>query len=304
MKNLLVSLCLLACLPMPAGAQSRPHAHASAWVSAAGAQLRLIAHPVTQADPATWQTGGLEVRLEPGAKTYWRSPGDTGVPPTVDFAASEGLSDITLDFPAPVGYDDGAGGMAIGYRESLIFPIRYKIAKPPEPVASGGFFSRKVEQKPPVRPKLALTIDFGVCVRNMCIPGQAKADLPIGGGTLESGLGDRLVAAQTRVPVRKKVGAEGPIGISSVQVRRQADGAEIEIGARLGPNAGSAGLFIEAKDTLIATQQGAPIGGAVVFRSKARSGPGDKLGEARITLATASGAIDVTVDLDAATRRP
>lgn len=296
-------LALLVCLPTAVAAQQRQPAYASDWIRTAGAQVRLIAAPATVSDPEAWQSAGIEVRLEPGAKTYWRAPGDTGVPPTIDFAASQGIRDLTFDYPAPVGFDDGAGGMAIGYRDTQIFPVRFRLEKPPEPVVSGGFFSRKVEQPPPVPPKLAMSIDFGVCVKNMCLPAQAKTALPLGSGVLEAALGDRLTAAQARVPQRQKVGAPGPLGISSVLVHRHGADYEIEIAARTGTDSTTTGVFIETKETLVAKRIGAPIGGAAVFKAVSRQAPDDKLGEARITLATGTGAIDVMVDLDAATRR-
>ncbi|MEG4641374.1 protein-disulfide reductase DsbD domain-containing protein, partial [Paracoccus sp. APAP_BH8] len=36
----------------------------------------------------------LHLRLEPGWKTYWRSPGDAGVPPRFDWAASRNLAEV------------------------------------------------------------------------------------------------------------------------------------------------------------------------------------------------------------------
>ncbi|HRJ68564.1 MAG TPA: protein-disulfide reductase DsbD family protein [Beijerinckiaceae bacterium] len=306
MKLKIASLLFVACVPTLCAAQQQRPGHASEWVRLSGAQVRLVALPVDPSGPDAWQSAGVEIRLEPGVKTYWRAPGDTGVPPTIDFSPSQGVRELTLDFPAPVGFDDGAGGMAIGYRETQIFPVRFKLEKPAEPTSTGGgFFSRKVEAPPPpVPPKLEMNIEFGICTKNMCVPAQAKAALPLGGGTLEAALGDRIAAANARVPVRQKVGAPGAVGISSVHVRRKAGMAEIEVAARVGNDTGTAGLFIEAKETLVAKRTDAPIGGSVVFRAKTADPADGKLGEARITLATDKGAVDVLVDLDAAARRP
>ena len=58
---------------------------------------------------------GIEIRLDPGWKTYWRYPGDSGVPPTLDFAGSENVKSVTALWPAPQRFADGAGGHSIGY---------------------------------------------------------------------------------------------------------------------------------------------------------------------------------------------
>ena len=45
--------------------------------------------------------GGIAFQLQPGWKTYWRTPGDSGVPPRIDFAKSENVESVTPLFPAP-----------------------------------------------------------------------------------------------------------------------------------------------------------------------------------------------------------
>src|SRR5437763_14969998 len=51
--------------------------------------------------------GGIAVQLQPGWKTYWRTPGDSGVPPRFDFSSSDNLAAATVLWPAPVTVDDG-----------------------------------------------------------------------------------------------------------------------------------------------------------------------------------------------------
>ena len=66
---------------------------------------------------------GVEIKLQPGWKTYWRYPGDSGVPPVFDFAASDNVKSATVLWPAPVRFADG-GGNSIGYKGDVIFPLR------------------------------------------------------------------------------------------------------------------------------------------------------------------------------------
>src|SRR4030081_1987690 len=53
--------------------------------------------------------GGIAFELQPGWKTYWRTPGDSGVPPRFDFSKSENIEAVTVLWPAPPKFDDGAG---------------------------------------------------------------------------------------------------------------------------------------------------------------------------------------------------
>ena len=44
---------------------------------------------------------GIEVKLHQGWKTYWRSPGESGMPPKLDFDESSNLKSSNLEWPAP-----------------------------------------------------------------------------------------------------------------------------------------------------------------------------------------------------------
>src|SRR5712692_8053361 len=58
--------------------------------------------------------GGIAFQLEPGWKTYWRTPGDSGVPPRFDFSKSENIEAVTVLWPAPTKFDDGGGRFLFG----------------------------------------------------------------------------------------------------------------------------------------------------------------------------------------------
>jgi suppressor for copper-sensitivity B len=69
---------------------------------------------------------GLEVRMEPGWHTYWRSPGAAGLPPQFDWTNSltdkGNLKSTTLFYPAPKRYSD-QGLETVGYQGRVVFPI-------------------------------------------------------------------------------------------------------------------------------------------------------------------------------------
>ena len=67
-------VCLMGTMP-PARA-----ADASAWANEANSKVRLVAAGPTQERGATERRAGIEISLSPGWKTYWRYPGDSGVP--------------------------------------------------------------------------------------------------------------------------------------------------------------------------------------------------------------------------------
>src|SRR5579863_1491597 len=97
---------------------------ASAWDKETHAEARLIAGAKIKTADATYLRAGIEIRLDPGWKTYWREPGDSGVPPTFDFSGSENVKAVTVEWPAPERFPDGAGGNSIGYVGRIVLPLR------------------------------------------------------------------------------------------------------------------------------------------------------------------------------------
>lgn len=101
-----------------------------------------------------WQAGIL-VELEPEWKTYWRMPGDSGIPPQFDWAGSDNSAAIEVGFPVPRRFND-AGGETIGYHDQVVFPVFVKPEKLDAAV------------------RLQLNMFFAVC-KDVCIPAKAKA---------------------------------------------------------------------------------------------------------------------------------
>lgn len=93
------------------------------WQGNAQVRVRLISGVSGTGQLATIPLG-LEVRLAPGWKTYWRMPGDAGAPPQLDWPAdtNPNLAQTTFAFPAPERHSV-AGLETIGYGDNVIFPI-------------------------------------------------------------------------------------------------------------------------------------------------------------------------------------
>lgn len=128
---------------------------ASPWLDFNEAKIRLLVEQPTE-NKVGPINAGLEIQIAPGFKTYWRNAGDSGVPPSFDFAKSVGLEGIHVDFPFPSSFDDGAGGHAWGYKHAVILPISARRKEK-------GFL-------------LDLKLDFAVC-GTMCIPLSGKLQL-------------------------------------------------------------------------------------------------------------------------------
>ena len=122
------------------------------WAQTAKSQARLIA--------AGRDLAGFEIALSPGAITYWRDPGDAGLPPTLDFSASDNVASVETLFPAPRRIAEADGGEAFGYEGGVVFPLRVKPRDPEKPMT------------------LRLNADFAVCEK-VCLPAKAHLALEL-----------------------------------------------------------------------------------------------------------------------------
>src|ERR1700753_4397019 len=93
---------------------------ASPWLRDGHSAVRLLAGSRSGAV----LLGGIAIQLQPGWKTYWRTPGDSGVPPRFDFSKSENVEAVTVLWPAPLKFDDGARGFLLGYHDQDVLSVR------------------------------------------------------------------------------------------------------------------------------------------------------------------------------------
>src|SRR5436853_5929602 len=94
----------------------------SRWDGDARSAVRLIAGSPPAGNNAALLPAGSEIRLKPGWHTYWRYPGDAGVPPRFDFKGSTNVKSVEVRYPAPRRLPE-AGGISIGYDRDLILPL-------------------------------------------------------------------------------------------------------------------------------------------------------------------------------------
>lgn len=207
---------LAALLPLPAAAGE------SAPVAVQGAEVRLIAGSVT----GEVAQAGLDVRLAPQWKTYWRYPGDAGVPPQIDWAGSHNVLGVEMAWPAPRRFADGAGVYSIGYKGNVLFPLAVRLADPKAPA------------------RLHLKLDFAVC-EALCLPAQAEFSLVIDGKDTAA-VDARIAQARALVPQAAALGGAEAPALTSVALDRSKSPAELLVEARVANP--KADLFVEGPD--------------------------------------------------------
>lgn len=109
------------------------NAAASKSFSIPAVEARLITAENGVAPGATSVSAGLHLRLGKNWKTYWRSPGEVGIPPSVDWTGSENVADISFLWPAPERFN-AFGIENFGYHEEVVFPLRVTLSDPGAPV--------------------------------------------------------------------------------------------------------------------------------------------------------------------------
>lgn len=150
----------------------------SPWSEDVRSAVRLIAGS-SKPDGAALRAG-IEIKLRPGWKTYWRYPGDSGVPPHFDFAGSDNLKQADVLFPAPHLFVDETG-KSLGYKDTIIFPVVVTPKEKGKPV------------------HLRMKVDYAVCEK-LCVPAEGRAELLLTGG--DSSQNATLAAAEAQVPKR------------------------------------------------------------------------------------------------------
>src|SRR5215468_11734755 len=108
---------LAACVISAAWAAVGHAADESPWSDDVRSATRIVAGSGKNGDAQL--RAGVEIKMQPGWKTYWRYPGDSGVPPHFDFSGSENLKAADVLYPAPHLLTDDTG-QSLGYKDTII----------------------------------------------------------------------------------------------------------------------------------------------------------------------------------------
>jgi DsbC/DsbD-like thiol-disulfide interchange protein len=165
---------------------------------------------------------GLRLTLAEGWKTYWRAPGDGGIPPQVLWSGSENIAGAQFHWPVPEVFTV-AGVRSIGYGGQVVIPVELQPATPGQPARAAG------------------ELDIGVC-EDVCVPMRLSFDvtLPPGGGRDPA-----IVAALVDRPL---TGAEAGAGPVTCALTPGDHGLTITATIPLGDTGGTEVVVIETSD--------------------------------------------------------
>ena len=174
------------------------------WTDLDLSSARLIAAQTAAPTDGQLQIG-VDIRLNDGWKTYWRSPGDAGYPVTVDWSGSDNAEPAEMQWPAPHRFSlfdlD-----TFGYGERVVFPISVYVPDPTQPVY------------------LNAVVDYLLC-KEVCVPQVAEVSLELAPGTPSAGPDAQLIDLyQSQVP-----GDGLEAGLSLDQVSLNASGTGLTI---------------------------------------------------------------------------
>ncbi|MEM8749350.1 MAG: protein-disulfide reductase DsbD domain-containing protein [Pseudomonadota bacterium] len=213
-RSKLAALLFLAAAPASLHAQDAWAAE-GAWFETDGVKIRLVT-----AVSASGQTvdAGLQIILEEGWKTYWRSPGSSGIPPQLNFLGSQNVASATLRFPTPSVLND-VDGISAGYKNEVVFPIDVKLNDPAGQVnlKANGFIG--------VCKEICIPVQFTVEVKEPRTAGssfQALTALAKGRGALSKAATDNQ-----RIHNLNFVNENGPVLTATAKVPDGASSAEL-----------------------------------------------------------------------------
>ena len=135
-------------------------AKSSDWYVSETSKFRLIS-PYSQNNSQNIIVG-LEYQMEPGWKTYWKSPGDGGFAQNISWDNSYNVKNVEILWPTPVEFEI-LGLKSLGYKNNVIFPLEVEIINKSENTF------------------LNLHVSFLIC-KDICIPGDARIFLEIPSG--------------------------------------------------------------------------------------------------------------------------
>jgi DsbC/DsbD-like thiol-disulfide interchange protein len=122
---------------------------------------------------------GLELDMPRTTETYWRIPGETGIPTEFDFSGTTGLSDPAVQWPYPE-IDLSRGYRDYVFHGHVVLPVKFK-------TDSGAA-------------TLQAAVTLGVC-SDLCVPAQAKFSLPLSFAKSDPEQSSRLEIAMAGTPI-------------------------------------------------------------------------------------------------------
>ncbi len=168
---------------------------------------------------------GLSLQLASGWKTYWRSPGEAGIPPVFDWAGSQNVKSVRVHWPSPVVFHTN-GMQTVGYKGGVVLPLEVVPVDPAKPV------------------HLQARVDMGIC-KDICMPAmiEVSQDLPA------LGAGDASI--QTALKARPETAGQARVQAVSCAVEPIADGLRLTATLRMPSRGADEAVVVEPADRAV-----------------------------------------------------
>ncbi|SDQ79982.1 protein-disulfide reductase DsbD domain-containing protein [Pseudovibrio sp. Tun.PSC04-5.I4] len=268
---------LIAAALLTAPVTSAFSSNVSEWVIVQGGAVRLLRASEPNADGI--YRGGIEFRLESGWHTYWRYPGEAGIPTEASFVNSVNVAEAEVLFPAPETYNDGFSTSLI-YTDKVILPVLIK---------------RFNDGRPAV---LNADLTFGIC-KDICIPGQAEVSMILPTKSANDVVADKLVQeAFAKLPIGQ---GDMPSQFSATKITGEDKDRTLTFTAKVPRGDKAPELFVEGP---AGSYHGVPLLGSVKKGKAKWSLPYNGLPEdvskldLRLTLVTTDGAYEETQSVE------
>lgn len=168
----------------------------------------------------------LRIALAEGWKTYWRAPGEAGIPPVIDWSGSENLAGVTLHWPVPEII--AANGMTtLGFTHELVLPVAVTAEDAGADIA------------------LAADLIFGIC-EEVCMPLRAEV-----AGVLPAGAAQKDARIAAALAARPDTADEAAVVSASCALAPIADGLRLSVEIELPVVGPEEHLVVEPADRAI-----------------------------------------------------
>ena len=212
-KRLILAAMCLPCFAMPVAAQSFDRVVQAevlpGWQEKDGSRMAAI-----------------RITLNPGWKTYWRSPGDAGIPPHFDWTGSSNVQSVAITWPTPEVFSQN-GMQSIGYTDELILPVRI------------------APRKDGKQMRFKAVLDIGVC-RDICVPQRLKVS-----AKLPNDMGKRDPRIAAAIASRPLTEAEAGVKKASCEISSSSEGLTVTARLHLANTGGAEVAVIETDNPLV-----------------------------------------------------
>jgi DsbC/DsbD-like thiol-disulfide interchange protein len=164
----------------------------------------------------------LKIQLAPGWKTYWRAPGDAGIPPMIDWSGSENLVKMMPLWPTPEVFSQN-GMNSVGYKKELVLPVVLTPQDAKRPISLSG------------------AMQIGIC-NDICVPADLDFDMTLPLARVRDAT---ISAALTNQPYSA---AKAGVGRVSCDISLSSDGVALSATLEMPPTGAFEYAIVETAD--------------------------------------------------------